>query len=266
VNLFKFFENRASKITEITVGPHPDGSGSRTVSVVPVANELPLRHLDWVEGNIRKVNEATNGRVAYVYVPDTSTGGHDYFKRYFFPQVHKDAVIVDERFNSGGRNPDYVIDILRRPFACYWATRYGADIKTPWGSIQGPKVMIIDETAGSGGDTLAWMFRLFKLGKLIGKRTWGGLVGVLGCPLLMDGGRVTAPNLAIWTEDGWIVENEGVPPDIEVEQWPADVIAGHDPQLEKSIEVVLEELKKNPPRKPKRPPYPVKVSSFSRSR
>ena len=195
-----------------------------------------------------------------MYVPNTATLGHTYFKRYFFPQAHKDAIIVDERFNGGGSIADYYIDILRRPFVSYWNMRYGADLGTPSASIQGPKVMLIDETAGSGGDLLPWMFRKFKLGKLIGKRTWGGLVGTLGFPVLMDGGNVTAPNVAIWTEDGWVVENVGVPPDIEVEQWPAEVAAGHDPQLEKAIEVLMEELKKNPPQKLKRPPYPVRVN------
>jgi tricorn protease len=258
-NLYSLFENTAGKIIEITVGPNPDGKGSRTVSVVPVSNEYALRNRDWVEGNFKKVDEATGGRVAYVYVPNTSTLGHTYFKRYFFPQVDKDAIIVDERFNSGGLVADYYIDILRRPFVCHWHTRYGHDLKTPGASIQGPKVMLIDETAGSGGDLLPWMFRKFKLGKLIGKRTWGGLVGTLGFPILMDGGYITAPNLAIWTEDGWVVENVGVPPDIEVEQWPADVIAGRDPQLEKAIEVITEELKRNPPKKLKRPPYPIRV-------
>jgi tricorn protease len=137
--------------------------------------------------------------------------------------------------------------------------RYGADLKTPTASIQGPKVMLIDETAGSGGDLLPWMWRKFGLGKLIGKRTWGGLVGTLGFPVLMDGGIVTAPNLAIWTpEEGFTVENVGVPPDIEVEQMPAEVINGRDPQLEKAIQVVMEELKKNPTKQPQRPPYPVR--------
>jgi tricorn protease len=140
-----------------------------------------------------------------------------------------------------------------------WATRYGQDLRTPGAAILGPKVMLIDETAGSGGDLLPWMFRQNKLGPLVGKRTWGGLVGVLGFPVLMDGGMVTAPNLAIWTEDGWVVENEGVPPDVEVEQWPADVIAGKDPQLEKAIGVVMKELAKSPPKRLARPPYPVRV-------
>jgi tricorn protease len=259
-NLYSRFENTAGKIIEITVGPNPDGSGSRAVSVVPIGSESALRNRDWVEGNLKKVDEATNGRVAYVYVPNTSTLGHIYFKRYFYPQAYKDAIIVDERFNGGGSIADYYIDNLRKPFIAYWNTRYGADIKSPSASIQGPKVMLIDETAGSGGDLLPWMFRKFKMGKLIGKRTWGGLVGTLGFPSLMDGGFVSAPNLAIWTpEESWTVENEGVPPDIEVEQTPADVIAGHDPQLEKAIQVVMEELKKNPPQQPKRPPYPVKA-------
>jgi len=259
VNLYSLFENTAEKIVEITVGPNPNFKDSRTVTVVPLRSESALRNRDWVEGNLKKVDEMTNGRVAYVYVPNTTTLGHTYFKRYFFPQVDKKAIIVDERFNGGGLVADYYIDILRRPFVCNWNMRYCSDIKTPSASIQGPKVMLIDETAGSGGDLLPWMFRKFKLGKLIGKRTWGGLVGTLGFPILMDGGYVTAPNLAIWTEDGWVVENVGVPPDIEVEQLPAEIVAGHDPQLEKAIEVILNELKKNPPKQMKRPPYPVRV-------
>jgi len=213
-NLFKFFENTSGKLTEITVGPDPEGKDSRNVKVVPLSNDYSLRNRDWVESNIDKVDKATNGKVAYVYVPNTSTLGHTYFKRYFYPQAHKDAIIIDERFNGGGSVADYYIDILRRPFICNWNMRYGADLKTPSASIQGPKVMLINESAGSGGDLLPWMFRKLKLGTLIGTRTWGGLVGTLGFPILMDGGYVTAPNLAIWTEDGWIVENEGVPADI----------------------------------------------------
>jgi tricorn protease len=259
-NLYSMFENTSDKMIEITVGPNPDGSGSRTVQVVPIAAENGLRNRDWVEGNLKKVDEATGGRVAYVYVPNTSTAGYSYFKRYFYPQSYKDAIIVDERFNGGGQVADYYIDQLRKPLVSYWAMRYGADLKTPGASIQGPKVMLIDETAGSGGDLLPWMFRKFKLGPLVGKRTWGGLVGILGFPVLMDGGFITAPNLAIWTpEEGWVVENEGVPPDVEVEQTPADVIAGKDPQLERAIQIIMEELKKNPPAQPKRPPYPIRL-------
>ena len=258
-NLYSLFENTAGKIVEITLGPNADGSRARTVQVVPIANEAALRNRDWVEGNLKKVDKATGGRVAYVYVPNTAGAGHTYFKRYFYPQVRKEAVIIDERFNGGGSVADYYIDILNRPYIAHWAMRYGEDLKTPFASIQGPRAMIIDETAGSGGDLLPWMFHKFKMGPLVGKRTWGGLVGVLGFPPLMDGGFISAPNLAIYTEEeGYIVENEGVPPDIEVDQTPADVIAGRDPQLEKAIEVVMAELKKNPPKTPKRPADPVR--------
>lgn len=258
-SLYSLFENTANKIVEITVGPNPDGTGARTVSVVPVADELALRNRDWVEGNIKKVDAATGGRVAYVYVPNTAAAGYTYFKRYFYPQSHKEAIIVDERFNGGGLIADYYIDMLRRPYISHWAMRYGNDLKTPTASIQGPKVMLINETAGSGGDLLPWMWHQFGLGPLIGKRTWGGLVGHWTGASLLDGGGVSSPNLAIWTEDGWVVENVGVPPDVEVEQWPADVIAGRDPQLEKAIEVILEELSKNAPPKVARPEFPVRV-------
>jgi len=258
-NLFAAFENTAGKIVEITVGPDPGGKGARTLKVVPVADEGALRNRDWVEGNIRKVHEATDGRVAYVYVPNTTTLGHIYFKRYFFPQADKEAIIVDERFNGGGSVADYYIDWLRKPVISYWAMRYGADLKTPSASIQGPKVMLVNESAGSGGDLLPYMWRKFGLGKLVGTATWGGLVGTLGFPALMDGGGVTAPNLAFWDEDGFGVENVGVPPDIEVEQTPKDVIEGRDPQLERAIAVIMEELKAAPPVTPKRPPFPIRV-------
>ncbi len=258
-NIYSFFENTEGKIVEITLGPNPDYTGSRVAKVVPVGSESGLRNRDWVEGNLKKVTEATKGQVAYVYVPNTSTAGHEYFKRYFFPQANRKAIIIDERFNGGGSLADYYIDILQRPLQSYWNMRYGNDLKSPSASIQGPKVMIIDETAGSGGDMLPWMFRKFKVGTLVGKRTWGGLVGTLGYPELLDGGSVTAPNVAIWTKEGFIVENAGIAPDIEVEQLPSEVINGKDPQLDKAIEVALQELAKNPPEEPVRPPYPVRV-------
>ena len=259
-NPYSRFERTAGRITEITVGPNPDGNGSRSVKVVPIEDESALRNRDWVEKNLRYVTDKTQGRVAYVYVPNTSTLGHQYFTRYFFPQANRQAIIVDERHNGGGQVADYYIDILRRPFISYWAMRYGGDLKTPMASIQGPKVMLIDETAGSGGDLLPWMFRKLKIGTLVGRRTWGGLVGTLGFPVLMDGGNVTAPNLAIWDpQGGWVVENEGVPPDIDVEQTPADVIAGRDPQLDRAIAEVMKQLRANPQPVPKRPEYPVKT-------
>ncbi len=259
-NVYAPFENTAGKTVELTVGADPSGAGSRTVTVVPIPNEFALRHRAWIEGNLQKVDSATGGRVAYVYVPNTAGSGYESFRRYFYPQAHKDALIVDERFNGGGQLADYYIDIMKRQTLSYWATRYGHDLRTPAGSIPGPKALLINQTAGSGGDYFPWMFHHEKIGPLIGKRTWGGLVGILGTPVLIDGGAVTAPNLAIWTpEGGYIVENVGIPPDIEVEQTPKDVIAGHDPQLERAIAWVMDELRKNPPPTVKRPPYPDKV-------
>ena len=258
-NVYSRFENTAGKQVRITVGPRPDGRGSRTVTVVPIESDLALRNRAWVEGNIEKVHQATDGRVAYIYVPNTAGAGHEYFKRYFFPQAHMDAAIIDERYNGGGQVADYYIDLLRRPHSAHWNMRYGDDIRTPIAAITGPKVMIIDETAGSGGDLLPWMFREFDMGPLVGRRTWGGLVGVLGFPPLIDGGSVTAPNVAIWTEDGFIVENQGVPPDIEVEQLPALMQNGEDPQLRAAIDAALRLLRENPPPTYERPPYPVRV-------
>jgi len=257
-NLHAPFENTAGKLVELTVGANADGTGSRTVKVVPIESEAGLRNRDWVEGNLRKVTEATKGRVAYVYVPNTAGLGHEYFKRYFYPQTGREAVIIDERFNGGGQVADYYIDLLRRPLVSYWATRHGDPIRTPAAAILGPKVMVTDETAGSGGDLLPWMFRKFQLGPIVGKRTWGGLVGILGYPVLMDGGTVTAPNLAIFTDEGWVVENEGVAPDIEVEQTPADVIAGRDPQLDRAIKEALDALARHPVKAPTRPKDPVR--------
>jgi len=258
-NLYSYFENTAEKIISLTIASTADGKNTRTVKVVPVASEAALRNRDWVEGNIKKVNDATNGQVAYVYVPNTSGDGHEYFKRYFFPQANKAGIIIDERFNGGGQLADYYIDILKRPVQSYWKLRYGKDQKAPNASIQGPKVMLIDETAGSGGDYLPYLFRQAKLGTLVGKKTWGGLVGILGFPEFIDGGSVTAPNLAFFDEKGFGIENIGTPPDVEVEQWPSEVIEGHDPQLEKAIEIVMQELKKNPPKQFPAPVFPKKV-------
>jgi tricorn protease len=258
-NFYSFFENTSGKITTLTVSSTTEMAKSRAVKVVPVASESALRNRDWVEGNMKKVHEATNGQVAYVYVPNTTAEGHEYFKRYFFPQADKAGIIIDERFNGGGQLADYYIDILKKPAQSYWKYRHGMDQKAPNASIQGPKVMLIDETAGSGGDYLPYLFRQAGLGTLVGKTTWGGLVGILGYPEFIDGGGVTAPNLAFYDQKGFGIENVGTPPDVEVEQWPADVIKGRDPQLEKAIEIVMEKLKANPPKKMEAPAFPVRV-------
>ena len=256
-NIFSFFEATANKQVVIRVGPNADGSGSREVTVVPVGNENGLRHLAWIEGNRRKVDQATGGRLAYVYLPDTAQGGYTSFNRYYFAQLDKEGAVVDERFNGGGQAADYIIDYLRKPLMSYWAVRDGEDYRTPFGTMPGPKAMIVNEYAGSGGDLMPWMFRRAGIGPLIGKRTWGGLIGIGGYPSLIDGGSVTAPHFAFYSPEGkWEIENHGVTPDIEVEMDPKLWRQGHDPQLEKAIEVVMEALKKNPPAKTKRPPYP----------
>ena len=255
-NLYSFFQETAGQQTVIKVGPNPDGSDSRDVMVVPVGDEFGLRHLAWIEGNRRKVDEMTGGRVAYVYLPDTMYGGYDNFNRYFFSQTDKQAAIIDERFNHGGYLADYVVDYLRRPPLNRVMTREGHDISEPLG-IFGPKVMIINQFPGSGGDALPWYFRELNIGPLVGMRTWGGLVGIGGYPPLIDGGSVMAPRWALYGLNGhWVVENHGIPPDYEVGMDPQLVREGHDPQLEKAVSVVLQLLKENPPPVYPRPPYP----------
>jgi tricorn protease len=264
-NVYAAFENLVDKPVRITVGSDPSGRAARTITVVPIGDEHELRYVDWVEGNIRKVDAATGGRVAYVHVPDTSIEGHASFKRYFFPQSHKVALILDERDNGGGYVADYYMNILRATPIARWATRYGEDLQTPRAAIFGPKVMISNQGAGSGGDLLPWMFRKLAVGTIVGTRTWGGLVGNLEIHPLMDGATITAPNIAGWTpEDGWIIENEGVPPDIEVDESPQSMIDGRDPQLEKAIEVAIQALSEHPPQKPSRPAYPVRTPASSK--
>jgi tricorn protease len=256
-DIYSFFEGTAGKSVVLKVGPDPSGEKARDVTVVPVPNEHGLRHLAWIEGNRRKIDQMTNGRVAYVHMPDTAFGGFTSFNRYFFAQVGKEAAIIDERFNHGGALATDIIEYLKRPLMSMAMYRDGADSAQPQGAIFGPKVMITNEFAGSGGDAMPWYFRRFGVGKLIGTRTWGGLVGIFEFPALMDGGRVTAPNAAIYNPDGLFdVENHGIAPDIVVEQDPKLVRQGHDPQLEKAVAVVMEELEKNPAPKIKRPAYP----------
>jgi tricorn protease len=255
--VYKFFEATAGKQTLLKVGPSADGKGAREVTVVPVGSESGLRNLAWVEGNRRRVDELSGGRLAYVWLPDTAQGGYVNFNRYYFAQVGKDGAVIDERFNQGGLIADYIIDYMRRPLMGYFASRDGADYITPVGSIYGPKVMVINEYAGSGGDMMPWLFRAAGIGPLVGTRTWGGLVGMAGAAPIMDGGFTGAPQSGFWNPNGtWDVENHGVDPDIEVEMDPAAVRAGRDPQLEKAVAVALELLEKNPPPKHKKPAYP----------
>lgn len=256
-NIYAAFEGLAGKQTNLTVGPTADGKGSRDVLVVPVPSETGMRSTEWIEDNIRKTDALSNGQVAYVYLPDTGGGGFTSFNRYFFAQVQKKAVVIDERYNQGGDIADYVIDVLKRTPMLAYESRQGLKTTEPTGAIFGPKAMLINQNAGSGGDAMPWLFRQAKLGPLVGTRTWGGLVGIGGYPTLLDGGSVTAPRTALYGLHGeFEIENIGVPPDVEVEDDPKAVAAGHDPQLEKAVAIVMEELKKNPPVELVVPPYP----------
>jgi len=255
-NLYSFFDGKADEITTLKVGPDPAGAGSRTVTVRPVDSESELRRQAWVEDNRRKVERMTGGRVAYIFLPDTAGLGYSSFLRQFFAQQDKDAAIVDERFNSGGRGADYVIQRLGQPVWGYVKTREGEDFTVPLAAISGPKALITNEAAISGGDILAYLFQRAGLGPIIGKRTGGGTVGVGGIFSLMNGGIVIAPNNAHYTPEGqWMAENKGIAPDIEVEQDPAAVRTGHDPQLEKAIDVVMAALKKKPPFRATKPAF-----------
>jgi len=256
-NLYRMFRGTAGQQTVLRVGPNPDGSGARDVTVVPIASEFPLRNLDWIEHNRRLVDRLSHGQLAYVYLPDTAGGGFRNFNRYYFAQTDKLGAVIDERYNHGGQLADYIVDnLVRRPMSRV-ATREGQDYTEPTQAIFGPKAMLINQFSGSGGDALPWYFKRMHIGPLIGTRTWGGLVGIGGYPQLMDGGRITAPRWAIYGLHGhWEVENHGIAPNIRVWQDPKLVREGHDPQLEKAVQVLMQELQAHPAPVFPRPPYP----------
>lgn len=247
-NIYSYFENTAGKQVRILVNQRPDTIGAKEYTIVPTDTEVNLRNINWVENNRRKVDELSNGKLAYVYMPNTGGDGYTYFNRYYFSQLDKKGVIIDERFNGGGSAADYVIDLLNRDLLNYWGTREGQPMTTPGNAIFGPKAMITNGYAGSGGDLMPFMFREKKLGPIVGTTTMGILVGIYNYPQLMDGGFMTAPRLGIFSKDGkWIVENEGVKPDVEIEMTPQEVIAGKDPQLEKAVELLMKDLKETAP-------------------
>jgi len=255
--VYAFFQATAGKSVVLRVGPRADGADARDVTVVPVASEAGLRNLAWIEGNRRAVDRLSGGRLAYVWLPDTADRGYANFNRYYFAQVDREGAIIDERNNGGGYIADYIVDVLKRTLTSRWTTRTGADFSSPLGSILGPKAMIINQYAGSGGDFLPWSFKQAKIGPLVGKRTWGGLVGIYDYPMLMDGGTVTAPRVAFYNLEGkWDVENHGVDPDIDVELDPAAWRAGHDTQLEAAVKAVMDRLPPKPAPMPARPAYP----------
>jgi tricorn protease len=264
--IYSFFLETAGKSLELKIGPDPSGKDARIVTVVPIANERTLRLRAWMDDNRREVDKLSNGRLAYVYLPDTGPSGYTNFNRYYFAQSDKQGAVIDERFNGGGWIADYIVDWLQRPRLLAAMSRDGKDDVIPQ-TIFGPKVMLINQYAGSGGDALPWMFKRLGTGPLIGTRTWGGLIGIGGYPTLMDGGEVTAPRWGIYNPDTgeFDVENKGVSPDIEVEFDPALWRKGQDPQLEKAVATALDEMKDHPAPEIKRPKYPVYNWSVMRS-
>ena len=256
-NVDSFFDGTAGKQTVLRIGKNADGSGGREVTVVPTASDYGLRNLDWINANRRKVDELSGGRIAYVYMPNTGGAGYTNFNRYFYAQLDKQGLILDERFNQGGYLADYIVSVLGQKHLANAIERDGEPSHEPQGAIFGPKAMLINQSAGSGGDAMPWYFRKAALGTLVGTRTWGGLVAVRGYPNLIDGGAVTAPRYAIYGLNGeWEVEGHGIVPDVVVEELPKDVAAGHDAQLERAVAIVMQQLQEHPVPASSVPPYP----------
>jgi tricorn protease len=258
-NIYAALSGARGSQVALTVAASPNGP-RRTSTVEPIANEGQLRLWAWIEDNRRRVDQATGGRVAYVYMPNTAGAGFTLFNRMYFAQTDKQALILDERSNGGGQAANYIIDVLSRKWLAGWQDRESIPYATPGGGIYGPKVMLIDQDAGSGGDWMPYAFRESGLGTLIGTRTWGGLIGISANPDLMDGGRLAVPNFRFYDTQGrFTIENEGVAPDIAVELDPLALDRGQDTQLETAIAVVLQQLEGavSPVKAP--PPYPTEI-------
>ena len=249
------FQGLGGKTIELTVNSTPSMTGAKKVVIKTMTSEGRLRNLEWIENNRKRVEEATGGKAGYIYVPNTGINGQDELVRQFAAQMDKQALIIDERFNSGGQIPDRFIELLNRKPLAYWAVRDGKDWQWPPVANFGPKVMLINGWSGSGGDAFPDYFRKAGLGPLIGTRTWGGLIGISGAPRLIDGGVVTVPTFRMYDPDGkWFKEGHGVDPDIQVKEDPGALARGNDPQLQKAIEQIQQMLKTNPYIKPERPP------------
>jgi tricorn protease len=248
-NPYRLLENKANTAVVLKVAAGPGGEGAREVTVRPVASELGLRYLDWVKGRMALADRLSGGTVGYIHLPDTAVQGNRMLQKLFYSQASRPALVVDDRYNGGGFIPDRMIEYLSRRTLAFWARRGIESLRTPNFAHDGPKAMLINGYSASGGDALPYFFRLNRLGPLIGTRTWGGLIGISGNPPLMDGGQVQIPTFRIYDTAGrWVVENEGVSPDVEVIDLPEARIAGGDPSLEKAVELLLKELEKQPAR------------------
>jgi tricorn protease len=256
-NFYELMENSTNRTMTLLINDKPSLEGAHEAKVRPIVSETSLRYYDWVEFRRQYVEKLSNGRIGYIHVPNTAVEGNRELFKGFYEQFHKDALIIDDRYNGGGFIPDRMVELLDRPVLQYWARR-GIELQpVPNISHQGPKAMLINGYSSSGGDALPYYFRKRGLGKLIGTRTWGGLIGLSGNPGFIDNGSVSVPTFRFLGTDGmWDVENIGVAPDVEVVDRPELIHKGQDPSLEKAIEMLMEELRKNPPVKVKQPPAP----------
>jgi tricorn protease len=250
------FQGLADKTVILSVNDRPVLDGAREVIVQTINSESSLRHYAWIEQNRRRVDEASKGRVGYIYVRSTGLDGQTELYRQWRAQAHKDGLVIDERWNSGGQIPDRFIELLNRPVTNHWGVRDGKDWTTPFVPTAQAKVMLANRWSGSGGDCFPWLFQQHKMGPVIGTRTWGGLIGMTGCPQLVDGGSVTVPTFSIYDASGkWIIEGHGVDPDIPVMDDPAQLAKGVDPQLERAIAEINGQIGKQPISKARKPAY-----------
>ena len=262
MNPYAVLEEAAGRQVILTVNDQPSPDGAREVTVVPTANEAELRRIAWINHNRQVVDSLSSGQLGYVYIPDTGGGGYERFTRNYFSQQDKDGIIIDERYNGGGSAADYMANVMSRELHGYFSNPVGQKkpFTSPGAGVWGPKVMIINEMAGSGGDYLPYLFRKMDIGPLVGTRTWGGLVGIWGAPPLVDGGTITAPRGGFFTTEGeWAIENEGIAPDIEVEMTPRLVEQGQDPQLRRAVEEGLRLLETQDVELQDQPPAPDKM-------
>ncbi|MBI2213059.1 MAG: PD40 domain-containing protein [Acidobacteria bacterium] len=255
-NFYQLLENKGGQVVTLLVNGKPEPLGAHSEKVRTITRETNLRYLDWVRGRREMVEKASGGRIGYIHLPNTAVEGNRELFKHFYPQAGKEALIIDDRYNGGGFIPDRMIELLDRPVLSYWARRGVQPSQTPGFAHQGPKVLLMNGYSSSGGDAFPYYFRKRGLGKLIGTRTWGGLIGLSGNPAFVDGGGLNVPEFRFFDTEGmWAVENRGVEPDIEVVDRPELVAKGEDPSLAKALEVLLDELAKGP-RKPVTIPAP----------
>lgn len=258
--MFEAMVNTAGKQVTLRLNAEPRESGSRETVVVPTGNEQGLYYLEWVQSNLEKVSKATDGKVGYLHIPDMGVAGLNEFAKYYYPQLRKEGLIIDVRGNGGGNVSPMIIERLQREIAMIDIARNGVPEINPDGTVLGPKVMLLDEFSASDGDIVAYRFKQYKIGPVIGKRSWGGVVGIRGSLPLLDGGTLNRPEFSRYDLKGkeWIMEGYGVDPDIVVDNDPAKEFAGIDEQLNKAIEIVLEQMKSHPAKLAPPPPYPDK--------